>query len=75
MTGAVSCPVKGEIMGKYFDMLMEDVRMKDFHVQTQAQMRRRKGKARQDIKGERKKKCNSSEKYYPKYSCNLRTCL
>ena len=26
-------------------------------------------------KGERKKKCNSSEKYYPKYSCNLRTCL
>lgn len=29
----------------------------------------------QDIKGERKKKCNSSEKYYPKYSCNLRTCL
>ena len=28
-SGTVSCPVKGEIMGKYFDMLMEDVRMKE----------------------------------------------
>ena len=28
-SGTVSCPEKGEIMGKYFDMLMEDVRMKE----------------------------------------------